>query len=148
MLSDMIARTKKSKNFTIYGVKGSAAEDYASENGFAFVEIKNETTLPDVDSDEYIDTETATMPNIAANTTAETIIPSLSSYGIAATITDKDGNELESNAKVGPGCKVTDSGGNNYTVIVKGDVDGTGEVNSTDYLQTKKYFLGQLNLYA
>jgi hypothetical protein len=26
------------------------------------------------------------------------------------------------------------------------DTDNTGEINSTDYLQVKKYFLGQTNL--
>ncbi len=28
------------------------------------------------------------------------------------------------------------------------DTDGDGEISATDYLQIKKYFLGQLDLYA
>ena len=33
-----------------------------------------------------------------------------------------------------------------YTVIVKGDIDGTGIINSTDYLQIKKAFLEEITL--
>jgi len=89
-----------------------------------------------------MDNETSTMPNVAERTTAEELITSLSAYGITATITDKDGNTLESNSKVGTGCKVTDQSGNVYTVIVKGDIDGNGEIDSTDYLNIKGIFIG------
>ena len=34
----------KIENFTIYGVKGSAAETYAVENGFKFIETGNTST--------------------------------------------------------------------------------------------------------
>ena len=131
--------TKKMENFTIYGSKGSAAEKYATENGFTFIAT---VTLPESDSKEYIDKETSTMPNVVEKTTAEELITNLSTYGITATITDKNGNALESNAKVGTGCKVTDQDGNVYTVIVKGDVDGNGKIDSTDYLNIKQIFIG------
>ncbi len=129
--------------FTIESVKGTAAEEYATINGIAFVES---VELPDVDDMEYMDKSTMTMPNVVELTTAETIISRLSAYGINATITDKNGNEMESTAIVGTGCKVTDQNGNTYTVIVKGDTDGSGEIDATDYIRIKSLFLGKLVL--
>ncbi len=133
---------------TIIGVKGSMAETYANNVGLPFVEIEgsNEPTLPEADSNEYMNSENMTMPNVVANTTASKMISKLSEYGINATVTDKDGNALADENMIGTGCKVSDGNGNVYTVIVNGDIDGTGEVNATDYLQIKKMFLGALNL--
>ncbi len=102
-------------HLTIKGTKGSAAETYATKNGFTFVVLGNETSLPEADSNIYIDADKKIMPNIVAKT-----------------------------AKVGTGCKVTDQNGNTYTVIVKGDVDGSGAVDSADYLRIKSMFLGSL----
>lgn len=133
----------KNGDFTVYGIKGYAAETYATENGFTFIDL---ATLPKADSKEYIDTITETMPNVVEKTTAVKFITSLSSLGISAKIADKDGVSLTSGGIVGTGCKVTDSNDNVYTVIVKGDVDGTGEVDATDYLQIKKQFLGENEL--
>ncbi len=87
------------------------------------------------------------MPNVVADTTVEAMISKLSAYGITATITDKNGNGLDASLKVGTGCKVTDQNGNTYTVIVKGDVDGNGNVDTTDYLKIKSAFLGALDLH-
>ncbi len=102
--------------------------------------------LPDFDFDEYIDVETATMPNVVEDTTAEEIISKLTTYGITATVTDKDGNALKSEDTVGTGCMVTDQNGNTYTVIVKGDSDGNGKITSTDYLQIKNSLIGKTKL--
>ncbi len=65
---------------------------------------------------------------------------------VSYTITDESGNRLDASSKVGTGCKVTDHNGNAYTVIVKGDVDGNGNVDTTDYLKIKSAFLGALDL--
>lgn len=45
----------KVTGFTIYGYAGSAAQTYASENGFIFVEVEPEYTLGDVDASGAVD---------------------------------------------------------------------------------------------
>lgn len=45
----------KVPDFTIYGVAGSAAQTYAEENGFTFVEVEPEYTLGDVDASGSVD---------------------------------------------------------------------------------------------
>lgn len=57
------------------------------------------------------------------------------------TVTDKKGNVLPDNSLIGTGCVISD-GENSYTVVIKGDVNGDGEINSVDYLMTKRIFLG------
>jgi len=61
-----------------------------------------------------------------------------------------NGNLVPSNALVGTGYTVQlivdgvkyDSA----TIIIKGDLNGDGEINSTDYLRIKEYFLGTFKL--
>ena len=45
----------KIPGFTIYGYAGSAAQTYAEENGFTFVEVEPEYTLGDVDASGTVD---------------------------------------------------------------------------------------------
>lgn len=45
----------KVPNFTIYGVAGSAAQTYAEENGFVFVEVEPEYTPGDIDESGRVD---------------------------------------------------------------------------------------------
>lgn len=45
----------KVEGFTIYGVAGSAAQQYAEENGFEFIEVEPEYTLGDVDANGSVD---------------------------------------------------------------------------------------------
>ncbi len=132
------------ENFTITGVKGSEAERYAAENGLAFISIA--PSLPGKDSNIYMDSTSGLMPNVTANSKASDIISELSSYNISVTITNANGDTLDTADLIGTGCKVLASDGTEYTVIVCGDVDGTGNVNSTDYLRIKSLFLGQLTL--
>ena len=62
-------------------------------------------------------------------------------------IVDKNGKTLSSSGLVGTGAKINlyDNGIllDTVTVVVLGDVDGSGKVDSTDYLQIKSVFLGQ-----
>ncbi len=131
----------KIEGFTISGSKGSSAEKYAFENGFTFIE-QQETTVSEKESEIYIDIENKTMPNVSEKTTSSSIVENLSQYGIVSTIKDKNGNPLAESEKVGTGSVVSDVNGNEYTVIVHGDVDGTGVIDSTDYLKIKSMFLG------
>lgn len=51
---------KKVDDFTIYGYSGTAAEDYAKENGFEFVEL-GDVVIGDLSGDGEIDINDATM---------------------------------------------------------------------------------------
>lgn len=46
---------KKIAGFTIYGTPGSAAQQYAEENGFTFIEAEPDYTLGDVDENGSVD---------------------------------------------------------------------------------------------
>ncbi len=138
----------KVDGFTITALKGSEAEVYAMDNGFNFVELEVAPPVvkPDADSDYYMNEENKTMPNVVAKTSPANLIAALAEFGITATITDKDGNALGEKAYVGTGCKVSDGNGNTYEVIVRGDVDGSGVIDTTDFLRVKNNFLGLLKL--
>ena len=58
----------------------------------------------------------------------------------------KDGTKLESNEKVGTGCKVQFATGESYTIIVTGDISGDGEITITDLAKMKQYLIGKLQL--
>lgn len=131
----------KIEGFTLKGEKGSAAEQYAKEYDVEFIALGDDSAKDDF----YLDTEALTMPNLVAETTAESIISALANSNISATITDRNGATLESSALVGTGCKVITEDGE-FTVIVKGDVDGSGEVDAADYLKVKGSLLGQATL--
>ncbi len=133
----------KVENFTITGVKGSAAEVYATENGFTFIAL-DVTKLPE--NNFYMDEETSTMPNIVENTKVSGIISTLGEYGITATVTDKNGNAVADIKVVGTGAVVKISDGKEFTVIVNGDVDGNGMITATDYLHIKNSLTGRTNL--
>ncbi len=133
----------KVEDLVITGVKGSAAETYATSNGFTFVEL-DITKLPE--NDFYIDEENALMPNIKESTTASDIESALGECGISATVTDKNGNAIADNAVVGTGCVVKVSEDKEYVVIVWGDADGNGKVDTTDYLRVKGTMYGKNSL--
>ncbi len=60
-------------------------------------------------------------------------------------ITDKDGNVLQDASIMGTGCIIT-AGSSTYIVILLGDANGDGVVNSIDYLFIKRAFLGTYTL--
>ncbi|MCC8068894.1 MAG: leucine-rich repeat protein [Ruminococcus sp.] len=62
----------KIENFTIYGVSGSTAETYATENDFIFIESTAITTEPTTTTIEPIDTVTTTEPTNTEPTTITT----------------------------------------------------------------------------
>lgn len=55
-----VFEVKKIDGFTIYGYKDSAAEEYANENGFNFVELDNEILIGDVNGDGVVSVSDAT----------------------------------------------------------------------------------------
>ena len=50
----------KIENFTIYGYKNTAAETYANENGFAFVEVSDEIATGDADGNGIVNVNDVT----------------------------------------------------------------------------------------
>ncbi len=134
--------------FEAKDVKGTATEGLIGVPGAeASATVTVNTFLPiDPESEHYLDSANNTMPNVVEKTTASEIVSALGNHGISAVITDKDGNALDSTAFVGTGCKVKASDGNEYTIIIKGDVDGSGDVTATDYLNVKRVFLNVYSL--
>lgn len=61
------------------------------------------------------------------------------------TVRDAKNNLLSGNSAIGTGC-VINYNGNNYTVIVKGDISGDGIVDARDYLMVKRACLGTYSL--
>lgn len=134
---------KKVETFEVNGIKGTATEVYAEENGLAFVAVDITTVENNY---YYIDKINKVMPNVKEGTKASDVVSTLKEYGLSVTVTDKEGNVLREDSYVGTGCIITDADGNEYTTIVCGDVDGNGMVDSTDYLQIKQMFLNGLTL--
>ena len=56
-------------------------------------------------------------------------------------VLDRNGKSLSDGEKIGTGC-VLSNGKFTYTVIIKGDINGDGVINSADYLISKRIFLG------
>jgi hypothetical protein len=132
-----------SKDFVIKGIKGSYAEEFALSSGFVFEAIDKNYFK---DDDFYLNKSEGVMENLPEKTTAGTICQKLAERGIIATVSNSDNKEISFETKVGTGAIITDFNSNEYTVIIKGDVDGNGEITSTDYLQITKMFLGELKL--
>lgn len=88
-------------------------------------------------SEEYlIDNERNIVTNIDLKTKVRTFgnkISTTSDY----TIKDKNGNELNEDDYVGTGCKIITSLGE-YTIIVKGDLNGNGTIELNDLAQAQK----------
>ncbi len=58
----------------------------------------------------------------------------------SVTVKDRDGNELSETEKIGTGCTIQ-VGSSIFTVIIRGDINGDGVINSKDYMLVKRAFL-------
>jgi hypothetical protein len=61
------------------------------------------------------------------------------------TVKTADGTVITGSSFIGTG-SVISYNGNNYTVVIKGDLSGDGIVDSSDYLLIKKACIGNMNL--
>lgn len=86
-------------------------------------------------SDKYIIDEDNTIKGVSPNTSADELKENLIG-GETVTIVDKNGNEINS-GDIGTGSVVKTESGEEYTVIVKGDINGDGKVSTTDLSQLK-----------
>lgn len=61
-------------------------------------------------------------------------------------VKDFSGKKMSDEAIVGTGCTIETFEKHTYTAVVKGDLDGSGEIDVTDYLIIRSAFLGELTL--
>ncbi len=102
----------------------------ASENTFDVDSI--------LDGKVYFDNEKYLIVINAITVHSDVITDCFAEYGINATLADENGNEIEPrNLATG---LVFKTDGIPYNVILKGDTDGSGVIDSTDYLRLKKVF--------
>ncbi len=89
--------TEKITGFTIYGTKGTAAETYANENGFKFVDInKKITTL--TSKVDNISVKGAFDDGVTLNVEEATVKNAVKAYNI--TLKDENGNTIQPNGKI------------------------------------------------
>ena len=86
----------------------------------------------------------AYLNNVQADTTVAALLTQFENKQLE--VLDKDGNEITGAAFVGTGARINLYSGNSMvdsvTVILKGDVDGNGGVDATDYSRFKAVLLG------
>ena len=114
-----------------------------------------EVTVEDVTEDEItintgygVNDEEGTIEGIMGGETVEEIKENIETNG-EITIVNKDGEEIEEGEKVGTGSKVTitkDDEKVEYVVIVRGDINGDGEVTTTDLQQVIDSIIGKITI--
>lgn len=81
-----------------------------------------------------------TIPNLTGAEMANTL-------GITNYEVKKNGSKIENSAKLGTSYVVKDITNNKeYTIVVKGDANGDGEVKATDYMRVKNFIMGTSTL--
>lgn len=116
-----------SKEITLFTISADSTVKavYGYYSDFVLTEEANSTGNYEFDSTDFkSDLDGLTATDINALFVAE------------VTVSDAEGNLLASDATVGTGCTVTD-GEYTATVVISGDVDGNGLVDSTDVASVK-----------
>lgn len=100
------------------------------------------TNIRDISDEKVkIENNTAiTIPNMTVSSLAENM-------NIANYVVTKDNKEISKDDKVGTGYIITNKDTNETnTIIVKGDVNGDGEIKATDYMRIKNHIMGTSTL--
>jgi hypothetical protein len=127
---------KTIEGFKTYCHKGTAAEQYAKDNGLEYIfidEIKETVTLF---PDSVYKIKDGYIYGVSSKTSYSEF---LSQFTSDVTVKDNKGNEVTS-GNIGTGFSVC-AGDTNITVIIKGDVDSNGIIDSTDYINIKRHIL-------
>lgn len=129
---------------------------YAVDRGGNTVEAALETTVQDpaqqaitlISSSSYRLTEGALLKNVPIATTAKALLGQFENTDLK--VVSSNGKTLTGFNLVGTGAEVTlyNNGEvvDSATVVVLGDVDGDGNVNTTDYMMVKSAFLATFEL--
>ncbi len=122
-------------NTVLYSPENEAVKKYAET-----YDLTVEETL--MNNKVYFDRQNGIIYVNAITVSSDVVVNHWGEKGIDAQITNKDGENVDS-ANLGTGVIVT-AGDTVYSVVMKGDVDGTGVVDSTDYIRLKKVFLDEM----
>ncbi len=90
-------------------------------------------------TDEKIVVSDGIATGFAPNTKVETLASMIANTEY--TVTGTEGNVLSDNDVIGTGVVISSVSGDSVVAVVLGDVDGSGVVDSTDYLRIKSVFL-------
>ena len=101
-----------------------------------------------VDTGYGLNDEDKTMENVSSGETVEDVKENIETNG-TVTIVNKDGETLKDEDKIGTGSKVTitkDDEKVEYVVIIEGDINGDGEVTTTDLQQVIDSIIGKVTI--
>lgn len=131
---------------------GEATLTFKTEDGGFTVEAK--VTVTNEDNDIFVDDSLRLEDNILSridlNNNLVLDIKNMINTNYDITVIDIDGEELSNGDRVGTGTKIQfkENGETiqEYTVLIYGDVDGSGVINARDLLMLQRYILGKAEL--
>ena len=131
---------------------GEATLTFKTEDGGYTVEAK--VTVTNEDNDIFVDDSLRLEDNILSridlNNNLVSDIKNMINTNYDITVIDIDGEELSNGDRVGTGTKIQfkENGEiiQEYTVLIYGDVDGSGVINARDLLMLQRYILGKAEL--
>lgn len=165
---EILPSTAKNANYTITSentdiVTVQGKELKAQKEGKAIVTFKTEDggytaqativvtkKLEDIYVDDSLKVENDVISKIDLNNNTVSDIKNKITTKYDINIVNIDGKVLEDSDKVGTGTKMQFLDGSDvakeYTIIVYGDVDGSGTINARDLLMLQRYLLGKVQI--
>lgn len=165
---EILPSTAKNTNYTITSentdiVTVQGKELKAQKEGEAIVTFKTEDggytaqativvtkKLEDIYVDDSLKVENDVISKIDLNNNTVSDIKNKITTKYDINIVNIDGKVLEDSDKVGTGTKMQFLDGSDvakeYTIIVYGDVDGSGTINARDLLMLQRYLLGKVQI--
>lgn len=165
--SSVVTSCKKGTTVTVM------QENVATANGYTWDKIVTSEGLEGYVANQYLDkgttgtnTNTTTTPTTnngtisggnsnckvsgsSVVTTPNATVTSIKTAypNVSVVVKNASGTVIDGNTKVSTGCTIT-VGSNTYAVVKKGDVNGDGEVKSSDYMRIKNHIMGTTQLTA
>ncbi len=136
---------------TMFGQDGSYAQQYAKENGIAFITPKPPVLTVNPESEYEINEESGMIEGVGEKTLLKALAENFTN-GQNIVVYDSNGEEVtDENALIGTGytVKLLDNNGNvtdSKIVSVKGDTNGDAKVNSRDIAVLQLYLLERTKL--
>lgn len=136
--------------FAWYNSDGTAISDSLTISGNidAFIVTEAKKLMPKAESNITIDTQTGFINGVEAGTTVAELLQKFDNDTTAVVVTSYTGMVLTADDLVGTGAtvklvsKLSDAVYETETVVVKGDVDGDGDVDEADYKKAIETNLG------